>query len=154
MIEMEKFKGLNGNLMAFKKEVGDAEKVTFVGIPGVCSPFAELFAYVIRDKESVFVGKTDLDSTKKIERTSLGMQFSEEANPRSSVVALLGGLSMPQYEVALEDVQEMLGEILEPNGKIIGLCYMGMFQKAGWDEQIDFDCIINGVLNGEIYKKD
>jgi hypothetical protein len=28
MIEMEKFKGLNGNLMAFKKEVGDAEKVT------------------------------------------------------------------------------------------------------------------------------
>jgi hypothetical protein len=82
------------------------------------------------------------------------MQFSEEADPRSSVVALLGGLSMPQYEVTLEDVQEMLGEILEPNGKIIGLCYMGMFQKAGWDEQIDFDCIINGVLNGEIYKKD
>jgi hypothetical protein len=29
---------------------------------------------------------------------------------------------------------------------------MGMFEKAGWDEKIDFDCIINGVLNGEIYK--
>ncbi|HOI39164.1 MAG TPA: DUF2124 domain-containing protein [Methanobacterium sp.] len=152
MREVEKFKGLNGNLMAFKKEVADADKVTFVGIPGVCSPFAELFAYVIRDKESVFVSKTDLDSARKIEGTSLGMQFTEEADPSSTVVALLGGLSMPQYEVALEDVQKMLKNILKPDGKIIGLCYMGMFEKAGWDEKIDFDCIINGVLNGEIYK--
>lgn len=138
--------------MAFKEEVADADKVTFVGIPGVCSPFAELFAYVIRDKESVFVSKTDLDSARKIERTSLGMQFTEEADPSSTVVALLGGLSMPQYEVELEDVQKMLKNILKPDGKIIGLCYMGMFEKAGWDNKIDFDCIINGVLNGEIYK--
>jgi hypothetical protein len=29
-----------------------------------------------------------------------------------------------------------------------------MFEKAGWEEKIDFDCIINGVLNGEIYKRD
>jgi hypothetical protein len=29
---------------------------------------------------------------------------------------------------------------------------MGMFEKAGWDEKIDFHCIINGALNGEIYK--
>ncbi|AUB58182.1 MULTISPECIES: DUF2124 domain-containing protein [Methanobacterium] len=154
MRETEKFRGLNGNLMAFKKEVEDADKVTFVGIPGVCSPFAELFAYVIRDKESVFVSKTDLDTTRKIERTPLGMQFTEEANPSSSVVALLGGLSMPQYEVNLADVQDMVKEILKPNGKLIGLCYMNMFEKAGWDEKIDFDCIINGVLNGEIYKRD
>ena len=152
MREVEKFKGLNGNLMAFKKEVVDADKVTFVGIPGVCSPFAELFAYVIRDKESVFMSKTDLDSTRKIELTPLGMQFTEEADPGSAVVALLGGLSMPQYDVKLEDVQKMLKKILKPDGKIIGLCYMSMFEKAGWDEKIEFDCIINGILNGEIYK--
>lgn len=154
MFQTEKFKGLNGNLMAFKKEVGDADKVTFVGIPGVCSPFAELFAYVIRDKESVFVAKTDLETAKKIERTPLGMQFTEDADPRSSVVALLGGLSMPQYNIDLDDVHKMLREILKPNGKIIGLCYMDMFKKAGWHEQIEFDSIINGILNGEIYKKD
>jgi hypothetical protein len=154
MIETEKFKGLNGNLMAFKKEVVNAEKVTFVGIPGVCSPFAELFAYVIRDKESVFVGKTDKGTARKIELTSLGMQFSEEDDPRSSVVALLGGLSMPQYNVDVDDVQKLLDDILEPDGKIIGLCYMNMFQNTGWDELIDFDCIINGILTGEIYKKE
>lgn len=152
MIEVEKFKGLHGNLIAFKEEVGNADKVTFVGIPGVCSPFAELFAYVIRDKDSVFMAKTDPKTAKKIELTNLGMQFTEEANPRSNVVALLGGLSMPQYDVEVDDVKKLLKEILEPKGKIIGLCYMGMFKKAGWDELIDFDCIINGVLNGEIYK--
>ncbi len=150
MKEMEKFKGLNGNLVAFRKEVEDTDKVTFVGIPGVCSPFAELFAYVIRNKESVFVPNTDIASARKIEPTPLGMQFTEETDPSSTVVALLGGLSMPQYDVKLEDVQEMLKNILKPGGKIIGLCYMGMFEKAGWDNEIDFDCIINGVLTGEI----
>lgn len=154
MMETEKFRGLNGNLMAFKKEVENVDKVTFVGIPGVCSPFAELFAYVIRDKESVFMSKTDLDSARKIERTPLGMQFTEEADPRSSVVALLGGLSMPQYEVDVADVQKMLDDILLPGGKVLGLCYMNMFENAGWDDKIDFDCIINGILTGEIYKKE
>ena len=52
---VNEFKGLNGNLLAFKEEVGDAKKVTFAGAPGVCTPYAELFAYAIRDKESVFV---------------------------------------------------------------------------------------------------
>ncbi|MFA0834241.1 MAG: DUF2124 domain-containing protein [Methanobacterium formicicum] len=154
MRETEKFRGLNGNLMAFKREVEGAEKVTFAGIPGVCSPFAELFAYVIRDKESVFVAKTDLDSARKIERTPLGMQFTDKVDPRSSVVALLGGLSMPQYEVNVSDVQKMIEDILEPGGKVIGLCYMNMFENAGWDDKIDFDCIINGILTGDVYKKD
>ncbi|HHT19440.1 MAG: DUF2124 domain-containing protein [Euryarchaeota archaeon] len=152
MREVGKFKGLKGNFTAFRKEIEHADKVTFVGIPGVCSPFAELFAYAIRDKESVFVPKTDISMARKIERTPLGMQFTEEADPHSNVVALLGGLSMPQYEVKLEDVQKMLNNILKLDGKIIGLCYMGMFEKAGWDEKIDFHCIINGALNGEIYK--
>ena len=153
MMETEEFKGLNGNLMAFKKEVENAEKVTFVGIPGVCSPFALLFAHVIRDKESVFVSRTDLASAHKIERTPLGMQCTEEADPHSSVVALMGGLSMPQYKVDVVDVQKMLDEILLPGGKILGLCYMNMFENAGWDDKIDFDCIINGILTGTIYRK-
>lgn len=154
MRETEKFRGLNGNLMAFKKEVEGAEKVTFAGIPGVCSPFAELFAHVIRDKESVFVARTDITSARKIERTPLGMQFTGEADPHTSVLALMGGLSLPQYEVDVADVKKMIKDVLEPGGKVLGLCYMNMFENAGWDDKIDFDCIINGILTGEVYKKD
>lgn len=38
METISEFKGLNGNIVAFKEAVGDVEKVTFLGTPGVCTP--------------------------------------------------------------------------------------------------------------------
>ena len=153
MKEINEFKGINGNLLAFKEAVGEAKKVTFVGTPGVCTPFAELFAYVIRDKESVFIPLTDTTSAKKIEFTPQGMQLSEPADPHADVVALLGGLSMPKSNVTTEDVNEMISQILKKDGKIIGLSYMGMFKEAGWLDKVDFDYIIDGTLTGSVLKK-
>ena len=153
MEKINEFKGINGNLLAFKEAVGETKKVTFVGTPGVCTPFAELFAYVIRDKESVFIPLTDTTSAKKIEFAPQGMQLSEPANPHADVVALLGGLSMPKSNVTTEDVNEMISQILKKDGKIIRLSYMGMFKEAGWLDKVDFDCIINGTLTGSVLKK-
>jgi hypothetical protein len=152
MENVKEFKGLNGNLMAFKEEVSDSKKITFAGAPGVCTPFAELFAYAVRDKESVFITLTDVDSARKLELTPQGMQLTGPADPEADVVALLGGLSMPKVNVKIEDVQGMVDDILEENGKLIGLCYMDMFKAAGWDEQLKFDCIIDGTLNGVVRK--
>lgn len=153
MEKINEFKGINGNLLAFKEAVGDAEKITFAGTPGVCTPFAELFAYVVRNKESVFVTLTDIKSAKKIELTPQGMQLSEPTNPQADVVALLGGLSMPKSNVTVEEVNEMISQILKKDGKIIGLCYMDMFKEAGWLDKVDFDYIINGTLTGSVLKK-
>lgn len=153
MKEINEFKGINGNLLAFKEAVGNASKITFAGTPGVCTPFAELFAYVVRDKESVFVTLTDIESAKKIELTPQGMQLSEPADPQADVVALLGGLSMPKSNVTAEEVNEMISQILKKDGKIIGLCYMDMFREAGWIDKVSFDCIINGILTGSVLKK-
>lgn len=152
MDDIKEFKGLNGNLMAFKEEVLDAGKITFVGAPGVCTPFAELFAYAVRDKESVFITLTDLKSARKLELTPQGMQLTGPADPEADVVALLGGLSMPKANVNLKDVKKLIKDILRENGKLIGLCYMDMFKNADWEENLDFDCIINGTLNGVIKK--
>lgn len=152
MENVKEFKGLNGNLMAFKEEVADAKKITFAGAPGVCTPFAELFAYSVRDKESVYITLTDVDSARKMELTPQGMQLTDPADPKADVVALLGGLSMPKSNVKIEEVQEMVGSILNENGKLIGLCYMDMFKDAGWDEQLKFDCIIDGTLIGVVKK--
>ena len=55
MEDAYEWKGLNGQLVTFKKEVGDAQKITFVGSPGVCTPFAEFLAYSVRDKETCFI---------------------------------------------------------------------------------------------------
>lgn len=153
MEKISEFKGINGNLVAFKEEVKDAEKVTFAGAPGVCTPYAELFAYAIRDKESVFITLTDIESARKIEFTPQGMQLSEPANPKADVVALLGGLTMPKSNVKIEDVNQMVNEILKKDGKLIGLSYMGMFEESGWLDQVDFDCVIDGTLIGNVFKK-
>ncbi|NYB27583.1 MAG: DUF2124 domain-containing protein [Methanobacteriaceae archaeon] len=152
MENVKEFKGLNGNLMAFKEEVADAKKITFAGAPGVCTPFAELFAYAVRDKESVFVALTDISSARKLELTPQGMQLTGPADPKADVVALLGGLSMPKVNVKIGEVQEMIDNILDEDGKLIGLCYMDMFKDAGWDEQLNFDCIIDGTLIGVVKK--
>lgn len=153
MEKVSEFKGISGNLVAFKEEVQDAKKVTFVGVPGVCTPFAELFAYVIRDKESVFITLTNIGSAKKIELTPQGMQLSEPADPKADVVALLGGLTMPKSNVKIEDVNQMVNKILKKDGKLIGLSYMGMFEESGWLDQVDFDCVIDGTLIGNVFKK-
>lgn len=153
MRKVSEFKGLTGNLTEFKEEVADAEKITFAGAPGVCTPFAELFAYAVRDKESVFITLTDIGSARKMELTPQGMQLSEPADPNADVVALLGGLTLPKVKVKIEDVNNMVDKILSKNGKLIGLCYMDMFKEAGWEDQVNFDCIINGTLNGVVIKK-
>jgi len=152
MKKINEFEGLTGNLLAFKEEVENADKVTFVGVPGVCTPFAELFAYAIRDKESVFISGTDIGSAKKLELKPEGMQLTDSADPEAGVVALLGGLSMPKSNIRADKIQILLDKILKREGKLIGLCYMDMFRKAGWDEKLDFDCIIDGTLTGTVFK--
>ncbi|MGB9936140.1 MAG: DUF2124 family protein [Methanobacterium sp.] len=153
MEKIREFKGINGNLIAFKEEVADAKKVTFAGVPGVCTPFAELFAYVIRDKDSVFITMTDIESAKKIEMSPQGMQLSEPADPKADVVVLLGGLTMPKANVKIEDINQMVKKILKKEGKLIGVSYMGMFEESGWLDKVDFDCIIDGTLLGTVLKK-
>jgi hypothetical protein len=148
----EEFNGLNGNLMAFKNEVAHAQKVTFAGLPGVCTPFAELFAYAIRDKESVFITGVDINTARKMEMTPQGMQLTDEADPRADVLAILGGLSMPRSNLGVEDIEKLKNQVLKEEGRMIGLCYMSMFQKVGWDEKLDFDCIIDGYLTGKILR--
>jgi hypothetical protein len=153
MEKVSEFKGINGNLVAFKEEVKDAKKVTFAGAPGVCTPFAELFAYAIRDKESVFITLTDIESARKIELTPQGMQLSEFVDPKADVVALLGGITMPKSNVKIEDVNHIVDKILEKDGKLIGLSYMNMFKEVGWLDKVDFDLIIDGTLIGNVFKK-
>ncbi len=153
MKKVSDFKGLNGNIVAFKEQVSEARKITFVGAPGVCTPFAELFAYAVREKESCFITLTDIDSARSLELTPQGMQLSGPADPKADVVALLGGLSMPKVKVNIDELNEMIAKILNKNGKIIGLSYMDMFAEAGWENKVNFDCIINGTLIGTVNKK-
>ena len=154
MEDINEWKGINGQLVAFKKEVGDAEKITFVGSPGVCTPFAELLAYAVRDKETHFIPLLDKDNCHQFEAKPYAMVLKDDvSNPKDSdVVVLLGGLSMAKYDVDTEDVKDLVADILKDDGILMGVCFMDMFAKAGWLEKIDFDCVIDGTLTGVVKK--
>ena len=154
MEDVLEWKGINGQIVTFKKEVGDAEKITFVGSPGVCTPFAELLAYAVRDKETHFIPLLDADDCHQFEAKSYAIVLKDEvSDPKESdVVVLLGGLSMPKYDVDTEDAKALVADILKEDGQIIGVCFMDMFSKAGWLEKIDFDCVIDGTLTGVVKK--
>jgi hypothetical protein len=154
MKKSSEFTGITENLLAFREEVKDAEKITFIGMPGVCSPFALLFAYVVREKESVFITGTDLASAKKMEMNEQGMEFRGAADPQADVVAILGGLAMPKANINPDEINKIIEKILKKDGKLIGLCYMDIFRDSGWHRKIDFDCIINGTLTGFILRND
>ena len=154
MEDAYEWKGLNGQLVTFKKEVGDAQKITFVGSPGVCTPFAEFLAYSVRDKETCFIPLLDIDECHEFENKSYAMVLKDELyDPHNSdVVVLLGGLSMPKYDVDTNELMVLVNEILKDDGKLMGVCFMNMFEKAGWFEKIDFDCVIDGTLVGVVKK--
>ena len=154
MEKVNDWKGITGQLVSFKNEVGDAQKITFVGSPGVCTPFAELLAYAVRERETHFIPLLDVDECHQFEAKDYAMVLSDEvSNPNDSdAVVLLGGLSMPKYDVDTEDVKALVKSILKEDGLLIGVCFMDMFSKAGWLDKINFDCVIDGTLTGVVKK--
>ena len=154
MEDIYEWKGLNGQLVTFKKEVGDAQKITFIGSPSVCTPFAEFLAYVVRDKENHFIPLLDIDDCHEFESKPYAMVLKDEvSDPHDSdVVVLLGGLSMPKYDVDTEELNALVKEIIKEDGQIIGVCFMDMFTKADWLDKVPFDTIIDGTLTGVVKK--
>ena len=152
MEDIYEWKGLNGQLATFKKEVGDVEKITFIGSPGVCTPFAEFMAYAVRDKQTHFIPLLNIDDCHQFELKSYAMVLNDEvSNPKDSdIVVLLGGLAMPKYDVDTDELNALIDDILKEDGRIIGVCYMDMFCKAGWPEKVNFDKIIDGTLIGVV----
>jgi hypothetical protein len=149
---MEKKSGIIGFTGAFReslKEINAASKVVFTGSIAVCTPFIELLAYTIRDKDfqMVYVPKADIKEARRIkEQSNIGFSVvNEKADPqRPDVVVVMGGLAMPKFGCSPEDVLKMVGEISgDQKPKIIGVCFMNIFERAGWTKKIPFDVLID-----------
>lgn len=145
---MDNTQGLNGLLMMFQKEADDASKITFIGSPGLCTPFSEFLAFGVSDRETHFIPLLNTDDCHEFEMKSYGLSLSEEVSDPadSDIVVLMGGLAMPDFNVDVEELKKLVNKILKKDGKIIGVCFMDMFKEYGWLEKIDFDCIIDGTL--------
>jgi len=142
-------------LASFRKLARGRKKITFIGCPGWCNPFAELLGYVLRDagKEMVFIPNLRKDLAAKVEMTDYGMQLGEKTDPYSDTVVLLGGLAMPKMDVDVGGLRELIDEITDGHEErhILGVCVGGVFQKAGWDKLIDFDYLVDADMEVVTY---
>jgi hypothetical protein len=153
---IETTKGLSGMLKAFKSMMlglglEPTTKIVFVGNPGTCVPFIELFAYTIREqvKGLVYIPDGIADDARAIWLVGgVGMQIGGLVDPyNADYVVLLGGLSMPGSKVSPDQAGQLTGRLLKPGGKVIGICFMDMFAKAGWEDKVHFDLLMNADIS-------
>jgi len=144
--------GFTGSFRENLNEIKQGSKIVFTGSIAVCTPFIELLSYSVRDKDYslIYVPKSEKENAKIIKmRPNIGFSIMDEKadakNP--NVIVVMGGLAMPKFGCAPEDVLGLIDDISgEQNPKIIGVCFMNIFEKAGWDKKIPFDIILDTTL--------
>ncbi len=154
MEQVEQLTGVPGILRPFKaylKEagLGAGDQVAYYGCPGTCTPFIELLGFAVRDLslDQVYVPYVDEASAKAIRPVgNVGMQVADPAGSLDpKVIVLMGGLAMPGVPVTKEAVQAVVRT--HPGAKIVGVCFMQMFAKAGWLDAFDFDLIVDATID-------
>lgn len=152
---MEKKSGIVGFTNAFRdsvKEISEGSKVVFTGSKAVCTPFIELLSYTIRDKnfDMVYVPVADVNNAKMINmQENIGYNiFDIPADPKGpEVIVIMGGLAMPKFGCSTEDVLKMIKEIsLDHKPKLIGVCFMNIFERMGWTKIIPYDVLIDTTM--------
>ncbi|OPZ42495.1 MAG: hypothetical protein BWY93_01814 [Euryarchaeota archaeon ADurb.BinA087] len=154
MKQKEVFQGVPGMLRPFKeymekKGIAAGDQIVYYGCPGTCTPFVELLAFAVRsmELEQVFVPYVDEAKAQKMKLVpDIGMQAGgavKIVNPKAVVV--MGGLSMPNVPVTMDQVKSAVEK--HPGAHLVGICFMNMFEKAGWLKAMDFDLLIDAMIN-------
>ena len=154
MATKEVFHGVPGILRPFKefvesKGVNKGDQIVYYGVPGTCTPFVELLAFALRSLEldQVFVPYVDETKATRIRHVDhVGMQAGTTAMAlKPKVVVIMGGLSMPNVPVKAEQVKAVMDK--HAGSARIGVCFMHMFEKAGWLSTVSFDCLIDANID-------
>jgi hypothetical protein len=154
MTRKETFTSVPGILRPFKeyiekKGLKKGDQVVYYGVPGTCTPFIELLGFAVRalELEQVYVPMLDEAKAKKIHAVSdTGMQVSSApAALAPKALVIMGGLSMPNVPVKKEQVKAVVDR--HPGAAVIGVCFMNMFEKAGWLDSVSFDMMIDATID-------
>lgn len=151
MEKLQDISGLGGMLNGFRELVKDDSKITFIGSPGFCTPFALFLGYPVREKELAFIPGLDEKKARRIASTQYGMELGDPLSPDADTAVILGGMAMPKIGCKPVELKEMLRRV--KHKRLIGVCFMGIFEKAGWCSSIDFDYVMNTNLEGDISKR-
>ena len=154
MAKKEVFHGVPGILRPFKefveaKGLKKGDQIVYYGVPCTCTPFVELLGFAVRslELEQVFVPFVDEKKAHTIQNVpDIGMQARvAQIHLKPKAVVVMGGLSMPNVPVKAEQVKAVIDK--HPGAAAIGVCFMQMFEKAGWLNTITFDCLIDANID-------
>ncbi|MGV8127177.1 MAG: DUF2124 family protein [Methanothrix sp.] len=148
MEKMQDVKGLGGMLNGFRDLVKDDKKIVFIGSPGFCTPFALFLGYPVREKSLAFMPGLQIDKARSMVATEYGMELSGATDAQADVVVILGGMAMPKIGVKAEEMKDFLGRMQYK--KLIGVCFMSLFEKSGWCQNLPFQYVMNVDLEGDI----
>ena len=148
------FKGVPGILRPFKEYLEKhgfvkGDQIVYYGVPGTCTPFIELLAFAVRGLrlEQVFVPYFKEEKAKKIEFVEeIGMQVSHDTvtlHPKALII--MGDLAMPNVPVTITDARIVITR--HPEAVTLGICFMHMFEKAGWRKEIKYDLLIDASID-------
>lgn len=154
MPSQEIFHGVPGILRPFKEFIEsrglkNGDQIVYYGVPGTCTPFVELLGFAVRtlELEQVFVPMVDESKARTIQHIAdVGMQCRDPPlTLHPNAVVVMGGLSMPNVPVQADRVKAVIDRY--PKAAVIGVCFMHMFEKAGWLSAVSFDCLIDANIN-------
>ena len=161
MTTKEVYHGVPGILRPFKEyiekmDLKKGDQVVYYGVPGTCTPFIELLGFAIRslEPEQIFVPYVDESKAHMIHNVpDIGMQAgAKRVIDKPKALIIMGGLSMPNVPVKAEQVKGVIDR--HPGALVIGVCFMHMFEKAGWLDIVSFDCLIDANIDPvEVMKK-
>jgi hypothetical protein len=90
------------------------------------------------------------EKARKIVTTEYGLELGEKSSFEADVVVILGGMAMPKIGVKPEEMKNFLAKMKYK--KLIGVCFMSIFEKSGWCEALQFDCLMNMIIEGDLSK--
>jgi hypothetical protein len=152
---MEARTGIAGLTSSFKESLTDlppGSKVAFIGSVAVCTPFAELLSYAVKDLgfKLVYVPKANLDQARSIVWIeNVGFSASGDAtDPKGAdAIVVLGGLAMPKFGCPVEIVKSAIEAIAESKTvRVVGVCFMGIFERSGWTNELPFNKVIDATM--------
>jgi len=156
--EENRMEGIVGLTKLFRNEVvgtPDGSVVVFAGSKAVCAPFAELLAYAVRDKglKMYFSPLADpADCRRLVWNEGIGYSASSDVSEvqKADIVVVLGGLAMPKFGCTAEKVSDLIGKMSPQGGaKVVGVRFMDIFRRSGWDRLIRFDAMIDATMHVE-----
>ena len=160
MATREITKSVPGILRPYKEFVQglglkQGDQIAYFGCTGTCTPFVELLAVTVRGLhvDQVFVPLLDEAKAKKIQYVEdVGMQVSGGPAVLSpKLLVIMGGLAMPMMPVTKEQVRDLARR--HSGAKLAGVCFMSMFEKAGWLDTVDFDLMIDATIDPVVVTK-